>query len=91
MYARLKPSHPKHVHVIVANVVREGKTVRHHHVASLGKVRHSGRHPDGSYRFALSVRKELWQWVEELLASKQFDTDAAAEVRDAVARKIRKP
>jgi hypothetical protein len=91
MYARIKPSHPQHVHVIVAKVVREGKSVRHHHVASLGKVKHSGRHSDGRYKFALDVRKELWQWFDELLASQRFDPAVAADFRDAVARKIPKP
>jgi hypothetical protein len=90
MYARIHPSHPKHVHVIVAKVVRVGKSVRHHHVASLGKVRHSGRYSDGRYKFALAVRKELWQWVEALLANQRFDPAAAADFRDAVARKIPK-
>jgi hypothetical protein len=79
------------VHVIVAKVVREGKSIRHHHVASLGKIRHSGRHSDGRYKFALGVRKKLWQWVEALLASERFDPAAAADFRDAVASKIPKP
>jgi hypothetical protein len=91
MHARIHPSHPKHVHVIVAKVVRDGKSVRHHHVASLEKIRHSGRYSDGRYKFALGVRKELWQWVEALLASERFDPAAAADFRDAGASKIPKP
>ena len=59
MYVKIKHSHPNHVHVTVAKVVREGNFVRHHHVASLGKVRHSGRHPDGRYKFALGARETL--------------------------------
>jgi hypothetical protein len=59
MYVRIKHSHPSHVHVTVAKVVREGNSVRHHHVASIGKVKHSGRHPDGTYKFALGAREML--------------------------------
>jgi hypothetical protein len=91
MYARIKPSHSNHVHVTVAKVVRDGKSVRHHHIASLEKVRHSGRHSDGRYKFALSVRKDVWEWVEELLANERFNEAAAADFRDAVAKKIPKP
>jgi hypothetical protein len=73
MYVRIKHSHPNHVHVTVAKVVREGNSVRHHHVASIGKVKHSGRHPDGRYKFALGAREMLWQWVDDLCASEHFD------------------
>src|SRR4029077_5597935 len=59
MYVRIKHSHPSHVHVTVAKVVREGNSVRHHHVASIGKVKHSGRRPDGTYKFALGAREML--------------------------------
>jgi hypothetical protein len=91
VYVRIKPSHSSHVHVTVAKVVREGNSVRHHHVASLGKVRHSGRHPDGRYKFAVGARETLWQWVEELLATEHFDAATAVDIRDAVARKIKPP
>ena len=57
IYVRIKHSRPNHVHVTVAKVVRESNSVRHHHVASLGEVRHSGRHADGRYKFALGVRE----------------------------------
>jgi hypothetical protein len=70
MCVRIKHSHPNHVHVTVAKVVREGNSVRHHHVASLGKVKHSGRHPDGRYKFALGAREMLWQWVDDLCAKR---------------------
>ena len=63
-------------------------SVRHHHVASLGEVRHSGRHADGRYKFALGVRETLWQWVENILASEHFEAATAVEFRDAVAKKI---
>jgi hypothetical protein len=91
MYVKLKHSHPNHVHVTVAKVVREGNSIRHHHVASLGKVRHSGRHPDGRYKFGLGARETLWQWVEDLLAGEHFDAATADEFRDAVAKKIQPP
>jgi hypothetical protein len=91
MYVRIKHSHPNHVHVTVAKVVREGNSVRHHHVASIGKVKHSGRHPDGTYKFALGAREMLWRWVEDLCASEHFDDATAVEFRDAVAKKIQPP
>jgi hypothetical protein len=75
----------------VAKVVREGNSVRHHHVASIGKVKHSGRHPDGRYKFALGSREMLWQWVEDLCAREHFDDATAVEFRDAVAKKIQPP
>jgi hypothetical protein len=91
MYVRIKHSHPNHVHVTVAKVVREGNSIRHHHVASLGKIRHSGRHPDGRYKFGLGARETLWQWVEALLAGEHFDGATADQFRDAVAKKIQPP
>jgi hypothetical protein len=91
MYVRIKHSHPNHVHVTVAKVVREGNSIRHHHVASLGKIRHSGRHPDGRYKFGLGARETLWQWVEVLLAGEHFDGATADQFRDAVAKKIQPP
>jgi hypothetical protein len=33
----------------------------------------------------------LWQWVETLLASQNFDAATATDIRDAVARKIKPP
>jgi hypothetical protein len=89
IYVRIKHSRPNHVHVTVAKVVRESNSVRHHHVASLGEVRHSGRHADGRYKFALGVRETLWQWVENILASEHFEAATAVEFRDAVAKKRR--
>ena len=91
MFVRMKHSRPKHVHVTVAKRVRKGDSVRHHHVVSLGEVRHSGQHADGRYKFAISVRGALWKWVENLLASEHFDAATAADIRDAVARKIKPP
>ena len=87
IYVRIKHSRPNHVHVTVAKVVRESNSVRHYHVASLGEVRHSGRHADGRYKFALGVRETLWQWVENILASEHFEAATAVEFRDAVAKK----
>jgi hypothetical protein len=91
MYVQIKHSRPNHVHVTVAKVVRESNSVRHHHVASLGEVKHSGRHADGRYKFAVGVRETLWQWVENILASEHFEATTAVEFRDAVAKKIRPP
>jgi hypothetical protein len=91
MFVRMKHSRPKHVHVTVAKRVRKGNSLRHHHVVSLGEVRHSGQHADGRYKFAISARGALWKWVENLLASEHFDAATAADIRDAVARKIEPP
>jgi hypothetical protein len=91
MFVQIKRSRPNHVHVTVVKRVREGNSVRHHRVISLGEVRHSGRHVDGRHKFAVGVRGALWQWVETLLASQNFDAATAADIRDAVARKIKPP
>ena len=91
MLVRIKRSRPNHVHVTLVKRVREGNSVRHHHVISLGEVRHSGRHVDGRHKFAVGVRGALWQWVETLLASQNFDAATATDIRDAVARKIKPP
>jgi hypothetical protein len=88
MYVRIKHSHPNHVQVTVAKVVREGNSVRHHHVASIGKVKHSGRHPDGRYKFALGSREMLWQWVDDLCALRRCD---GRRVQGRVAKKIQRP
>ena len=91
MFVRIKHSRPNHVHVTVVKRVREANSVRHHHVISLGEVRHSGRHVDGGHKFAVGVRGALWQWVETLLASENFDAPTATDIRNALARKIKPP
>ena len=91
MFVRIKHSRPNHVHVTVVKRVREANSVRHHHVVSLGEVRHSGRHVDGRHKFAVGIRGALWQWVETLLTSENFDAATATDIRDALAKKIKPP